>query len=595
MTSKHNQFLEPAMHLRASRWMPVVIFFLMTQTTAFSQTSVVVPEAVLQAQQHRIETVERVASSVVAIFAPGGQGGGSGVLISSDGFAVTNFHVVQGLGGFMKCGLNDGRLYDAVLVGIDPTGDVAVVKLLGRDDFPHAEIGDSDTVKMGDWTFAMGNPFLLADDFQPTVTYGMVSGTHRYQYPAGTFLEYTDCIQVDTSINAGNSGGPLFNINGEVIGINGRISVEKRGKVNVGAGYSISINQVMHFLDHLKSGRIVDHATLGATVTSTSDGAVVVSNILETSEAYRRGLRQGDELISFAGRPVRSVNQYKNILGIYPKSWQVPLSFQRDGARFDIVVQLAGLHRRAELAGGPPPNKPEPDEKEKPKIPIPIPHMGKKQEPDIPKEYLKLYEEKSGYANYYFNQIAQDRFLESIRRWGDFNSKPRMWALDATFKDGAPLQIRMQPEAIAAKFEQGFAVLELGGEFTAEPMDSGGLLASLEQLKQLLIDPKDYFTEFYYVGSEPLDGQGERVDVLVTTKGLLTSRWYFQQESGALIGVDTVIDEEHDSCRIRFGEMRDFDGVKFPSRLTVRSGGQVWGELDVTSLKFLDPDSKGSP
>ncbi|MDA7527551.1 DUF1553 domain-containing protein [bacterium] len=138
-------------------------------------TKVVVPEDVLKAEQHRIETIDRVASSVVAIFAPKGEGGGSGVLISADGFVVTNFHVVQGLGGFMKCGLNDGKVYDAVLVGIDPTGDVAVIKLLGRDDFPFAEIGDSDSVRMGDWTFAMGNPFLLADDFQPTVTYGMVS------------------------------------------------------------------------------------------------------------------------------------------------------------------------------------------------------------------------------------------------------------------------------------------------------------------------------------------------------------------------------------------------------------------------------------
>src|SRR5947199_406932 len=94
----------------------------------------------------------------------------------------------------------------------------------------------------------MGNPFLLATDFKPTVTFGLVSGVHRYQYPAGTLLEYTDCIQIDTSINPGNSGGPLFNMDGELIGINGRGSFEKRGRVNSGVGYAISINQIKNFM-----------------------------------------------------------------------------------------------------------------------------------------------------------------------------------------------------------------------------------------------------------------------------------------------------------------------------------------------------------
>lgn len=573
---------------------------LLAQSVASSDTSptqqkVTVPEDVLAAEEQRIETVDRVASSVVAIFAPKGQGGGSGVLISADGFTVTNFHVVQGLGGFMKCGLNDGRVYDAVLVGIDPTGDVAVIQLLGRDDFPFAEIGDSDTVRMGDWTFAMGNPFLLADDFQPTVTYGMVSGTHRYQYPAGTFLEYTDCIQVDTSINPGNSGGPLFSADGKLIGINGRISVEKRGRVNVGAGYSISINQVMHFLDHLKSGRIVDHATLGATVTSTSEGTVVVSRILDSSEAYRRGLRQGDELISFAGRPVRSVNQFKNILGIYPKGWTVPLSFQRDGKRFNVAVQLAGLHRKAELSGGPRQTEPNPDEEDRPPIPIPLPDLGLEKKPSIPEKYLKLFEEKSGYANFYFNEKMQSKLLASVQQWGDFQSLPRMWAINLQDEGEQPLQIRMQTDAIAAKLKNEFAVLELSEEYTAIPEGSGGLLAALEQLKQMLIDPKDFFTELYYVGSEPLDGDGERVDVLYTSKGLLASRWYFSKTDHQLVGFDTAIDEEHDSCRIRIKSTEEFSGVRFPSQIVVLSGTEIWSTLEVKEIKFLDPETKGAP
>src|SRR4029077_12415455 len=107
-----------------------------------------------------------------------------------------------------------------------------------------------------------------ATDFHPTVGYGIISGVHRYQYPAGTLLEYADCIQADAAINPGNSGGPLFDAKGRLIGINGRGSFEKRGRVNVGVGYAISINQIRYFLGHLKAGRLVDHATLGARVTS---------------------------------------------------------------------------------------------------------------------------------------------------------------------------------------------------------------------------------------------------------------------------------------------------------------------------------------
>ncbi len=114
--------------------------------------------------------------------------------------------------------------------------------------------------------FCSRNPFGLATNLQPTISLGVVSGVGRYQYPDKTILEYSDCIQTDAAINPGNSGGPLFNLDAEVIGINGRCSFEKRGRVNVGVGYAISINQVKNFLGMLRSGRLVDHATLGATV-----------------------------------------------------------------------------------------------------------------------------------------------------------------------------------------------------------------------------------------------------------------------------------------------------------------------------------------
>ena len=173
---------------------------------------------------------------------------------------------------------------------------------------------------------------------------------HRYQFPAGTILEYTDCIQVDAAINPGNSGGGLFDAVGRLIGINGRASFEKRGRVNVGAGYAISANQLRHFLGALRSGRICDHATLGATVSTAVDGHVVVADILESSDAWRRGLRYDDEIVSLAGRPVRTVNAFKNVLGVLPAGWQVPLVIRRDGRRQDLLVRLQAVHSPAKLA-----------------------------------------------------------------------------------------------------------------------------------------------------------------------------------------------------------------------------------------------------
>ena len=157
-------------------------------------SAVEVPPAVVEAENARIAAMDRAKNAVLAIFSPNGQGGGSGVVISPDGYALTNFHVTQPCGSWMRCGMADGRLYDAVLVGVDPVGDVALIKLFGRDDFLAAELADSDQVRPGDWAFAMGNPFLLATDFQPTVSYGIISGTHRYQFPSGTLLEYNRTV-----------------------------------------------------------------------------------------------------------------------------------------------------------------------------------------------------------------------------------------------------------------------------------------------------------------------------------------------------------------------------------------------------------------
>ncbi|MFV0445885.1 MAG: trypsin-like peptidase domain-containing protein [Planctomycetaceae bacterium] len=552
---------------------------------------------VLKEQDRRIDVIQRMVPAAVAIFSADGNGGGSGVLISPDGYTVTNYHVIEGLGPFMKCGLNDGQLYDAVIVGIDPTGDVALIKLLGRDDFPQATIGDSNTVRVGDWAYAVGNPFLLATNLQPTVSYGVVSGVHRYQYPAGTFLEYTDCIQVDASINPGNSGGPLFNDQGELIGINGRASFEKRGRVNSGAGYAISINQVRNFLDHLKSGRIVDHATLGATVTGSDDGAVYVANILEQSAAYRRGLRINDEIVSFGGRPIRSVNQFKNILGIYPKGWTVPLVYRRDEQKQELHVRLRALHRQAELTPDARPD-PQPDEPDQPEQPDPNspdedqppsnPHHAREGRPDPPAQYAHLFVEKSGFTNWYFNEQERTRALTGLRQLGDFHSLKGTWELTGQLADGRLAEFKLNDRAAAADLAGTAAVQPADQPFTDAPEGSGGLLAALYQFRRLLVDPNDYFTEFYYLGSEPLDGGEERVDVVIATRGTVTSRWYFSRRDGRFAGWDTTLEEDADECRVRIDSFRDFDALRFPAQLTVSHADQDFARLTISGVRLSD-------
>lgn len=574
----------------------LILLCLVTATSAAAAAD----PLVINAQQQRIEVIEKVAPSVVAIFAPGGAGGGSGVLISPDGFALSNFHVTSGVGEFMKCGLNDGVLYDAVIVGVDPSGDVALIKLFGREDFPHAKLGDSDAIQVGDWTFVMGNPFLLATDFQPTVTYGIVSGVHRYQYPAaGNILEYTDCIQVDTSINPGNSGGPLFNSDGDLIGINGRGSFEKRGRVNSGAGYAISINQIKHFLDHLKSGRIVDHATLGATVATDDEGSVRVTEILEDSEAYYRGLRHDDEIVSFGGRSIGSTNQFKNVLGIYPKGWKLPMVYRRGEEKQEIWVRLRALHSLSELIGekkAQPPQPPEGDEKKpnekKPdderRQPMPRGHAAP---PPPPEQLKKFHVAKTGYANYYYNQIAQERVLKGLAAWGKFDDAQGRWKLtglqgektkfESTLADsGAGLFLGKEA------FLQEFTDLT---ELRDEPPGTGGLLGAWHHLRLFLSRGPKAFTDFYYLGSEPLDGQGEAVDVLVASLSGAESHWFFSRQTGELLGYDFIRAENQDRCELRFVALQDIVGKKFPKSIRVQHADKTPTVFVIEAVDFSAP------
>jgi serine protease Do len=325
--------------------------------------------AVKEAEAARIAAIEKVYGSVVAIYGNDRQGGGSGVLYDPAGYALTNHHVVAAAGDEGWAGLADGKLYRWKLLGTDPGGDVAIIRLEGRDDFPVARIGDSETVQIGDWAMAMGNPFVLAEDQRPTVTLGIVSGTHRYQPGEGTnTLVYGNCIQVDSSINPGNSGGPLFNLRGEVIGINGRGSFEERGRVNVGLGYAISANQVKNFIPDLLATRVVQHGTLDAQFGNRT-GGVICQTLNLNAPIARLGLELGDRLIAFEGVEITNANQFTNLITTYPADWPCEVTFERSGVRKTVHVRLTPLPYNLSKPGAANPRPPRPGEP----APMPMP------------------------------------------------------------------------------------------------------------------------------------------------------------------------------------------------------------------------------
>ncbi len=542
-----------------------------------------VDPTVLAAEAARVETIHKASAAAVMIFA-GGEGGGSGVLVSPDGYALTNFHVVQPAGPAMTCGLADGRLSDAVLVGLDPTGDVALVKLLGRDDFPFAVLADSDAVDVGDWCFAAGNPFLLATDLAPSISAGIVSGTHRYQFPAGTILEYTDCLQTDAAINPGNSGGGLFDAAGRVIGVNGRASFEKRGRVNVGAGYAISANQLRNFLGCLKAGRLVDHATLGATVATAIDGRVVVSDILESSDAWRRGLRYDDEIVSLAGRPVRTVNAFKNILGTLPAGWQVPVVFRRDGRREEILVRLAGVHTAAELAaiaaggmaGGEPPEGGRPAQTAAPAD-------------SLPEAVRGLYEPRPGFTNFFFNRVERDRVARAIA--AARGAGQGGWMLSGTLVDGGEFRIELSDAGCSIDLPTGTSSLDAGDELDAAavPPGSGGLLAALAVWRRLVLEGPAEVGRTIYWGTAPRDPRqidpagGDLVDVLESAVAGIEARFAFAAD-GSLVGIDLWTAPDADPCELRVTGPLVGDPL-MPGGFEVRRGPELFGTFLVERVE----------
>jgi len=557
-------------------------------------------ETVLAAQEQRIEAMSKASRSTVAVYGTDGQGGGSGVCISSDGYVLTNFHVSSPFGHRMRCGLNDGKMYESVVAGIDPTGDLAVLKMVGRDDFPVADIGNSDSVRIGQWCFAVGNPFVLATNLQPTVTYGLVSGVRRYQYPSGTILEYSDCIQTDAAINPGNSGGPLFNIRGELIGINGRCSFEKRGRVNVGVGYAISIKQAMNFFWQLRSGRVVDHATLGFTVATDTNGKVTVSNILESSDAYRRGLHFGDEILKLGDRDVATTNQLKNILGIFPDSWRIPIRYRNEDGVVDTFIRLQSLHLPSELEEiikGESAQQPQPPRK-RPGTPEPAPD--EKQEAfKLPQQSKKdpleeLYTEKRGFSNYYFNRLELDRILALQATKGKWNESGEVWkiageipnensAVDISLSDTG-LSFRMGDKTETVLARQGWP------QWIKQRSPIGVAMGMRIWQEWHRRGPR-LMGDAIYLGRNPVVGREGLLDVTRITVSDFDTLVYTAPETGLIEVIEVIADGQTDPVELFFESYETLEGRATPKRIRLAYGLDTLFLVDIKSLLIDEPSA----
>jgi len=267
---------------------------------------------------------------------------GSGVIVDArQGLVITNHHVIKNAAQVIVT-LKDRRQFPATLIGADPATDIAVLKI-EAPNLTAMKLGDSDQLNVGDFVVAIGNPFGLGQ----TVTSGIVSALGR----SGLNIEgYEDFIQTDASINPGNSGGALINLRGELIGINTAI-IGPSG-ASVGIGFAVPVNMARGVMTQLvrfgevRRGRLgIDFEDLAPDAAAvlklpTADGALI-STVQPDSPAAKAGLRRGDVVLAFNGRPVRSGPDLRNRLGLTPVGDTIELTVFRDGNKLTVKLQIA--------------------------------------------------------------------------------------------------------------------------------------------------------------------------------------------------------------------------------------------------------------
>ena len=277
---------------------------------------------------------------------------GSGVVVSGDGYILTNNHVVADADEILIT-LSDKKKYEAQIIGRDPKTDIALIKIKTENTIPFARLGDSDKLMVGDWVVAIGNPFGLGS----TVTAGIVSAKGRI-IGAGP---YDNFIQTDASINPGNSGGPLFNLDGEVVGINTAIFTQSGG--NVGIGFAIPINMAKSVIPQLKEKGKVTRGWLGVVIQTitpeikekfglkTTQGTLI-GEVSKDSPAEKGGLKRGDVIISFDGKRVKDMNNLPPMVAATPVGKKVEIIVIRKGKEKQLTVKLGELEGETRVAAG---------------------------------------------------------------------------------------------------------------------------------------------------------------------------------------------------------------------------------------------------
>ncbi|MDD5595931.1 MAG: Do family serine endopeptidase [Candidatus Omnitrophica bacterium] len=274
---------------------------------------------------------------------------GSGVIINPEGYILTNEHVIEGADKITVT-LSDGRKFKAELKGQDMRADLAVVKI-NAENLPVASLGDSDSLKIGQWIVAIGNPFGFAmENPEPTVTVGVVSALHRsLGRTASQDRDYNDLIQTDAAINPGNSGGPLVNLKGEVIGINVAIFSTSGGYQ--GIGFAIPIVNAKRIISRLIEGKKIVYGWLGVTVQNLTDdlvkylglsekSGILVANVLKDGPAQKGGIKEGDVIKKYNGLPVNSVRELINSVGKTEAGRKVKITLVRDKKELNLDVTI---------------------------------------------------------------------------------------------------------------------------------------------------------------------------------------------------------------------------------------------------------------
>lgn len=275
---------------------------------------------------------------------------GSGFVVSADGYILTNHHVIEGATR-VRAQLLDGRVFDARVIGSDANTDVAVLKVDATDLTPSA-LGSSDDVRVGEWVLAIGNP--LGEDLTFSVTQGIVSAKGRpMRTPVRRDAEITDYIQTDAAINRGNSGGPLLNVRGEVIGIVSAIASETG--FFAGYAFAVPINLARNVMNQIIENGRVERTALGVFVENASAedaqylgldeiaGVRVRSFSSDDSPAKRAGLEPGDVIVAADGVPVRYVAQLQQLVGFRRSGDQVRLEVVRKSGREELTARLTTI------------------------------------------------------------------------------------------------------------------------------------------------------------------------------------------------------------------------------------------------------------